>query len=381
MVDEEQLLKEEEQKLEKKQKLDSFFSKNTSKKLCTSEAQGKSSGTQITISESLSRKESWDINSEKAQTIHTAIGHMIASDCQPLSLVDDIGFIRLMQAVKPNYVVPSRKYFSDKVLPEIHSKVLNKVRGIIKESENISFTTDIWTNNSNHSFISLTAHCINKKFESQVLILRVAPFSGSHTAGRIAEIIADVLQDFEIPPYKVHTFVRDNGANMVKGITETGYSAVPCFLHTLQLVIHDILFEQRIIKDIISNCKKIVGHFSHSSLACSKLAELQKQHELPEHKLVQDVTTRWNSTFLMLARLTEQKAAIASYCVNTPNMPVLDANKWNLIGKMCSLLKGFHKATVCLSERNSTTAEIIPQIRFLEMYIEKACASNRYGMD
>lgn len=375
LTKEEELKKEEQQKMNEKRKLDKFFQKQP-KKPCTPQ-EIKHAGTQMTIRETIARKQPWDINSDQSQEIHAAIGEMIASDCQPISVVEDIGFSRLMQKVKPNYVLPSRKYFSEKVLPEIHRKVRNKVNKIVEDSENISFTSDIWTNNSNHSFISLTAHCINKNFERKILVLRVAPFAGSHTSCRISEVIESVITEFEIPTYKVHVLLRDNGANMVKGIADTGYSGLACFLHTLQLVIHDVLFEQRVVKDMITNCKKIVGHFSHSSLACSKLSTLQKQHELPEHKLVQDVSTRWNSTYFMLDRLCEQKKAVASYCVDTANMPVLDANKWNLIAKLTRLLKVFHNTTVRLSDRSSAASEIIPQIKFLELFVEKALESTR----
>lgn len=377
LIADEEMLKQEEEKLQKKRQLDSFFQIQKAKKVCTASKDSENKETQITLDQAFSRTQKWDINSDLSQAIHTAIGEMIAADCQPFSVVEDIGFSRLMQKVKPNYTLPSRRYFSEKIVPAIYTKVLKKVNIIINESENISFTTDIWTSSSNHSFISLTAHCVNNKFERKVLVLRVAPFSGSHTAARIAEVIESVMVDFKIPSYKIHVIVRDNGANIVKGIVETGYSGLACFLHTLQLVIQDVLFEQRIINDIIANCKKIVGHFSHSALAYSKLETLQKQHELPEHKLVQDVATRWNSTYLMLERLNEQKKAITSYCVDTPNMPVFDANKWNLISKLTSILKIFHNATVRLSERSATAAEIIPQIKFLEMFIEKASSSNR----
>ena len=34
----------------------------------------------------------WDINDHRAKSIHTKINEMIALDCQPYSVVDDIGF-------------------------------------------------------------------------------------------------------------------------------------------------------------------------------------------------------------------------------------------------------------------------------------------------
>ena len=313
--------------------------------------------------------------------MHKAIGELISVDCQPISIVEDLGFERLMKKVKPNYVIPSRKYFSEKVLPEIHEKVLKKVNEALGTAQNISFTTDIWTNNANISFISLTGHCINKNFERTTIVLRVAPFPGSHTAMHITEVIENVIQEFKIPHYKIHAIVRDNGANIVRGVSDTGYNGVSCFLHTLQLVIRDVIFQQEIVKDIITTCKKIVGHFSHSPLAYNKLSLLQTRHDLPQHKLIQDVATRWNSTYFMLSRMLEQKAAVTSYSVDcdTANIPVIDGGSWRLMDNIVSILKVFHEITVRLSERNATVAEIIPQIKFLDVFLAKASTNHRYS--
>ena len=115
-----------------------------------------------------------------------------------------------------------------------------------------------------------------------------------------------MLSDYNIAKNKVHIIVSDDAANITKGIHIAGCQSLPCFLHTLQLVIKDSLQDQRIIAGAIAQCRSIVSHFSHSSLACAKLNELQ-EHKIPQHSLVQDVTTRWNSTFLMLPRMVEQK--------------------------------------------------------------------------
>lgn len=135
---------------------------------------------------------------------------MIAVDCQPYSIVEDIGFVRLTKKVKPNYQLPSRKYFSEKIVPSIHASVYEKVKATVDEAENISFTTDIWTSNNNVSFISLTAHCLNLHYEQKTIVLRVAPFPGSHTAAHITDVLQDALQEFKIPNYKIHLFIRDN---------------------------------------------------------------------------------------------------------------------------------------------------------------------------
>ncbi len=109
---------------------------------------------------------------------------MIAVDCQPYSIVEDVGFLRPMKKLKPNYQLPSRKYFSEKIVPSIYGSMF-EVRIVVNEVEHISFTSEIWTSNSDTSFISLTVHCLNLNFEQKTVVLRVRPFPGSHTATHI----------------------------------------------------------------------------------------------------------------------------------------------------------------------------------------------------
>ena len=52
---------------------------------------------------------------------------MIALDNQPFTIIEDLGFKRLMKKFKPNYVLPSRKFFTNKVLPSVHSTIMDKV--------------------------------------------------------------------------------------------------------------------------------------------------------------------------------------------------------------------------------------------------------------
>lgn len=111
------------------------------------------SQSQLTLKETFQLKKLWDINSSQAESIHLAIAEMIAVDSQPFSIVEDPGFQRLMKLVKPCYELPSRKYFTTKIIPAIHTKVSTKIDGILSEACNMSFTTDIWTNNADTSFI------------------------------------------------------------------------------------------------------------------------------------------------------------------------------------------------------------------------------------
>lgn len=100
---------------------------------------------------------------------------------------------------------------------------------------------------------------------------------------------------------------------MVKALTDASLPHYGCFAHTLQLVVNDGVLSQRAVIDILSSCRKIVGHFRHSCLAYSRLRVIQENLGLPQHRLIQDEPTRWNSSLYMLQRILEQKMALAAY--------------------------------------------------------------------
>ena len=58
-----------------------------------------------------------DINDARAQRVHKFVMEMIAFDNQLFPLVEDIGFVQLLQVLEPRYSPPSRQYLVKKILP------------------------------------------------------------------------------------------------------------------------------------------------------------------------------------------------------------------------------------------------------------------------
>ena len=101
---------------------------------------------------------------------------------------------------------------------------------------------------------------------------------------------------------------------MKAAVKNSGMTSIPCFIHTLQLCIHDSIFGQKSIKEILTLCRGITTHFNHSPIACAKLKSIQQQLSTEPHKMKQDVSTRWNSSFEMLQRTFEQKSSFGHLC-------------------------------------------------------------------
>lgn len=91
------------------------------------------------------------------------------------------------------------------------------------------------------------------------------------------------------------------------------FDSVPCAPHTLQLTVKDIL-EDPACQSILKKARKLVAAFKHSALKCQELRQQQDRCGLKHKRLLQDVKTRWSSTYLSISTLCENKPAVSAVC-------------------------------------------------------------------
>lgn len=94
-------------------------------------------------------------------------------------------------------------------------------------------------------------------------------------------------------------------------------------------------------------------------------ASNQKIEGLPEAVwtvnifLTTDIKVRWNSTYLMLQRLSKQKRAVNLYSVEHGGINTLSSSDWNFINDITNVLKLFYEAMLDLSYDNAYISIII----------------------
>ena len=59
----------------------------------------------------------------------------MALDNQPFSMVEDDGFIDLMSHLQPQYLIPSRRYLADKMLPQVYEELRTIVQDELAEPD------------------------------------------------------------------------------------------------------------------------------------------------------------------------------------------------------------------------------------------------------
>ena len=300
---------------------------------------------------------------ERATAITKHIAEFVARDLRPISVVDGQGFTRLLNYLEPGYKVPSRPHVTSichKMFDSLKEELLAKL-----DSPYVSLTTDIWTSRTQQAYLTVTAHFITGKWKMESKVLQTSEMPERHTRVNISERLKAAACEWKIANDRLATVVRDNAANMVLAVDLVGeWDDLGCFGHTLQLAVNAGLNLYPLSR-LLAVARKLVGHFKHSVTAVASLNNKQKAMNVPEHRLIQDVSTRWNSTYFMMERLAEQRwtiyAVLHNELVSRPEYVSLDLkpDQWELLSQMVTALKPLQVATTALCLDQNVSVSLI----------------------
>ena len=175
--------------------------------------------------------------------------------------------------------------------------------------------------------------------------------------------------------------VSDTAANMIRMMQfmPDHIDHNNCLNHVLQLTINDEVLEKPEVKNLILNVRAFTNYAASSILLSSAVRTKQESlgwEEKDIRALVQDVKTRWNSTFDMLERFhllqepikkviedEEWKEKISVKTVTGGGKYVkFTSNDFKLMEKIVKVLGPFKEATVKLSSASACISQAIPTI-------------------
>ncbi|KAL1265940.1 hypothetical protein QQF64_003967 [Cirrhinus molitorella] len=146
---------------------------------------------------------------------------------------------------------------------------------------------------------------------------------------------------------------------------------LPCTAHILQrtvtVSIHGSGFES-----VLAKCRKIVGHFKHSPSNAHELMEQQVACGQKQESLVQDVTTRWNSTLEMVKRIQRNKSPLTTTLAQQKsNVTMLTAQELAKLQKLEELLEPCRYVTELLGgEQYISCSVVLPALCHLFKIME-----------
>nr|XP_008119366.1 PREDICTED: zinc finger BED domain-containing protein 4 [Anolis carolinensis]XP_016853101.1 PREDICTED: zinc finger BED domain-containing protein 4 [Anolis carolinensis] len=325
--------------------------------------------------------------------ITQCLGEMLALDDQPFLMVEQEGFCRLMALVAPYYKIPSHTTFSRMVVPSLYHGCREHVEQLLDGagSTSIHFTTGIWSSTGeSNAYLSLTGHWWEREGAMETghrwALLHVEVIDKAHTSAEFRRAIDRMLEEWLSGRQHLTRgfMVMDNRANIVQAMEDAGFRGVSSFAHMLHLTICEGLGLAgtsstetlpsgiRDITKLIDRCRKITDHF-HCSIKAGRLLQgRQAMERVLQHKLLLDIPTRWDSTFLMLQWLVEQQKVIQGLELEGlgPVQTPLSKHDWDCISQMVSVLQPFLEATETLSASTALLSHVLPLVLGLKEHLE-----------
>ena len=287
---------------------------------------------------------------------------------------------------------------------------------MLPEHAKISIALDCWTSPFQQAFMAITGYFIDAEWVYREVLLGFKPLHSSHTGANLSAILMETLTEHGIKD-RVFGITTDNASNnetLVKALQQslqqepsasaTGFNVirVPCLAHVIQLSLNQLLHrlkarpkneqaetvwteEQQIsLAKANAEARSKKRDIAHTLKRIRSLAVyirgspqrrdhfLKVQHDLdkgqgkvPGQGLmpIQDVKTRWNSTFLMLRRAKRLRTAINEYCrqFNCTEFE-LDDEQWRQIDYLIYLTKPFFDFTLALSKTREATSFLVFRI-------------------
>lgn len=304
-------------------------------------------------------------NVDRTTKLNDKIAMMIVKDLRPISFVEGKGFKDLMAFCEPGYNMPGRTFFTAK-LETMQAKLKDSLKGALASTKFVAVTSDIWTSCTNDSYLSVTVHYIDDHWVLCNRVLAVMPIEDRHTGDNIMKWLLDVIAQYDLSPSKVSAIIHDNGSNMVAAAKKLealhGWSSVRCVAHTIQLVVNVVL-QSAGICDTLNSARRIVEYFKRSALATTMLHAKQEQMSVPDHQMIMDVSTRWNSTLYMIDRLLEQRWPVSAVLSDKSHKcQSLSESQWEMLSTLKSLLEPFEAATVFISGVKYVTASAVVSV-------------------
>ena len=315
---------------------------------------------QHSITESLNLVTKFPASSRKSKELTDAVAYFIAKDMLPISVVQGPGFKHMIGKLEPRYQVPHRKTFTERVLPEHFVKVKDTVTSVVSKASSFAVTTDCWTSRANEAYMGVTIHTITDDWDLAHFTLQNKALPDQHTAENLAEALLTVLWDWNLDPATLSCAVVDNAANVQKAVTRVLFwNCLGCFGHTINLCVKAGLKVPQ-ISTAVARCSRLVTYFRKSSRAAHILSDKQDALGTDKHKLLQDVDTRWNSTYDMVQRVLEQQSPICATLVDQKRLDLLPKDaEFHILEELVQVLKPFKEVTVQVSAEAYVTSSAI----------------------
>lgn len=344
--------------------------------------------------------------------IQSLVNNVIINCALPVSLVDNPHFKKFLHDMDPKFTPPCRQTITYSYLPQFLKEKKAKLEDFLKRSTDVALTTDVWTDRRSHAFLGVTVHTfLDGVSSSQLLAFR--SFPGVHSGQRIADELESVINEFELAE-KLRFIVSDNASNMKKAmhllfdamsdgddlendgssrpidkyfddpsmwedlsndeidahVAHKRAGRIPCFAHSLQLVIRDGLQTVGLAKKALAKCSKLASLVHQSARFRSSFEGVfGSGRSIPFSN-----ETWWNSTFRQLKAIADLDQPKLTELLNESSQESLLLSPKDLqqIQELVEILTPFAEATdFTQGDKTITVSCVIPIVLSLNKMLKE----------
>ena len=292
----------------------------------------------------------------------------------PFNIVEHEYLVDFIKSLRPNFPIKSRitvrKEIMDKYLEE--KEVLY---AYLKTMQcRFSATMDMWTSCQNKGYMCVTIHWVDNEWRMQKRIIGFFNVKGRHTGAKLSETFTEVMVNWyiekrlfaltldnassnEVAVHDIISYLKDNGNGSL--VCDGIFFHVRCACHILNLVARDGL---KAISATITKIKSLVLAVKGSPLQWEMLLKCATESGLDTKRgISMDVSTRWNSTYLMLRdALYYKHAFVRLKSANRRRYDKMSPSpaEWDKAFTLYQCLKKFYDLTEILSGTSYPTANL-----------------------
>ena len=266
------------------------------------------------------------ITSKRQLSLEQSIILFIILDCQPLNILRNNAFRDMLHNFEPGFKIPTEERCKV-MIQNSYNWTRDNLQELLKSDANtVNITTDIWTSCRNDSYIGVTISWLNQNMELNETLISIKLLPSPHTSENIQICLESILEMWNLKE-KCFAATTDNAANIKKAISLMNNNRIiniGCAAHTLHL---SVMKGLEVIKHFTKRVNNLILFFASSPKQIDRLKKAQEERGFPKLlEVLQDVRTRWNSSYLAWKRLLELKVAV-QWLENTLHLSYLKDDK------------------------------------------------------
>ena len=262
-------------------------------------------------------KQEANVEGYSASKLNSDLIRWLASNCLPLSIVDDPLFRSILINLGGQPV--QRRQLVRKFLPEVLQDCVEAIQTQLKGDFPYAITSDGWTTSCNKKlhWSCTTVHWIDKNGILQKKLIDIGDLGVSATSEVIRDLWNYQIQRWKLNPNMLVACVVDGAANY-KSASKRQAINLWCCCHRLNLVAKEILQHDE-VSPIYIKSKRLVRFINKS---------FQSQ-QLLEKSLKQPGATRWNSAELMFKSMLQNIEPVSM--ISDQEQDSFTNQEWDLI--------------------------------------------------